>query len=47
MTASRASDLVEKRLMRWDAAASEGGWKMAWGAWLSLVKGVGAGRVEA
>jgi hypothetical protein len=33
--------------VRWDAAASDRGWKMAQGARLSLVKGVGVGRAEA
>jgi hypothetical protein len=33
--------------VRWDVAASGGGWKTAWGARLSPVKGVGAGRAEA
>jgi hypothetical protein len=33
--------------VRWDVATSGGDWKMAWGARLSLVKGVEAGRAEA
>jgi hypothetical protein len=36
-----------ERPVRWDVAASVGDWKTAWGARLSPVKGVGAGRVEA
>jgi hypothetical protein len=47
MTTSRASGPVEKRPMRWDAAASGGGWKMVRGVRHSPVKGVGVGRAEA
>jgi hypothetical protein len=47
MMTCRGSSPVEKRAVRWDAAANGGGWKTAWGARLSPVKGVGAGRAEA
>jgi hypothetical protein len=46
-TASLASGPADKRLERWDVAASGGDWKMAQGARLSPVKGVGAGRAKA
>jgi hypothetical protein len=46
-TTSRASGPVEKRPVRWDVAASSVDCKTAWGARLSSVKGVRAGRAEA
>jgi hypothetical protein len=47
MTNSHGSSHVDIQPVRWDAAASGGGWKTTHGARLSPVKGVGAGRAEA
>jgi hypothetical protein len=46
-TASRSFGSMEKRPVRWDVAANGGDWKMARGARLSPVKGVGADRADA